>query len=157
MCWTCWMLNPANTLTSKKTKQYAYIKRQPLILNLYRGKATAQGGKLHRKYNLQVLQKKKSIKWKIMIWLPDEASAPAPLLLIIETMLQDSRSQRHIMHNSAMNVWGLIDRENGALMTEMEHFIRKPVRVAAVERLAVRECPHSTPGRMAFCSRYTLN
>lgn len=30
------------------------------------------------------------------------------------------------MHNGAMNVCGLIDRENGSLMTEMEHFISQP-------------------------------
>lgn len=30
------------------------------------------------------------------------------------------------MHTGAMNVCGLIDRENGSLMTEMELFIRKP-------------------------------
>lgn len=36
------------------------------------------------------------------------------------------KSRRHIMHIRATNVRGSIDRENGRVMTEMEHFIRKP-------------------------------
>lgn len=36
------------------------------------------------------------------------------------------KSRRHIMHIRATNVRGSIDRKNGRLMTEMEHFIRKP-------------------------------
>lgn len=62
-----------------------------------------------------------------------------------------------------MNVWGVIDHENGSLMTEMEHFIRKPefesvwVVTGAVMKDWQLRVPTQCTWKMAFCSHNTLN
>lgn len=127
--WTWWMLNPANTLTSKKTKPYTYkcISHWSLVIKLPQS-TYRKGQRARRKITLKVIL---NSLWKIhkmeshhmTSWWSCSDGFPAPHNWNNAAGCQKSR--RHIMHNGATNVWGSIDCENGSPMTEMEHFIRK--------------------------------
>lgn len=130
VCWTWWTLNPANTLTSKKPKQHTYkcISHWSSLIELPRS-VEREGQRTRWKITLEVILNSlrkihKMESHDMTSWWSLSNGSPASHNWNNAAGCQKSR--RHIMHNSATNVWGSIDRENGSLMTEMEHFIRKP-------------------------------